>query len=292
MYPEWVAKVELLGEPGSYSLHALQHLLTLEINDAAAAVWQMCSREYSVEEIVDIFADGYQRQPAEMSEGVLQILNDFADHKLITLWHDRYHAEALANTAVEFHDISRPLLDALENYRHAVEDFFPQVPESPQTRFYDKKSLEMAKIMGAACPQEKINDGMILKEQELVREHLAAINTELDQLFPSPGAPRKNSGEVLYSGNSGICWHTNEGTPGRRIYCNWSEKDNENAFIYQDPVSGEIITLHEPAGWSLKFFYIAAPPVRLWHCVRAGGKRIALGFVDKQYEKIDRLGTV
>ena len=84
-------------------------------------------------------------------------------------------------------------------------------------------------------------------------------------------------------------WHTNEDKPGLRIYCTWAEKAGTNYFRYRDPDSGEIVTLPETQGWTVKSFYIPPRPRQLWHCLYAGSRRIAIGFADFEFQRIDQI---
>jgi hypothetical protein len=85
------------------------------------------------------------------------------------------------------------------------------------------------------------------------------------------------SGHCLYGPGGFMGWHTNEDHPGLRLYCIYSEESGKNFFRYQDPLSGELVTDAEEAGWSIRAFEINAERP-LWHCVYAGCRRLSVGF--------------
>ncbi len=71
-------------------------------------------------------------------------------------------------------------------------------------------------------------------------------------------------------------WHTNERTPGWRLYLTVADEPGRSIFRYRDPASGRITTVAD-ARWNARLFRItAAPP--LWHAIYSETHRFSIGY--------------
>lgn len=115
-------------------------------------------------------------------------------------------------------------------------------------------------------PRLRKNNRLNLLFRDVKEELSAAVGVDL--------IPRNST---LYLDNSaGMCWHTNIDVPGHRLYLIYNETD-KSVVKYENPESSDIIIVAEPKGWHIKFFDIPSD-IPLWHCVKAGGKRLSIGF--------------
>ena len=288
VYPVQDSHFKLKGESGSYQIHHTSTDWILSVNDIAATIWQLCSHEYTVEDIIDVLADIYGQPVKSMTDDVVSILNQFSEQHVIRLYVDQYPAGKVVDSGVTYHTIPQHLHDLLEDLRPLVKEFFPGRAKGSAPSL-DQELLQSVMKGGAARAIDGKHLDLKLINNDEINNLIQDIGKELDVVFKPLDVPRNNSGHMLYGGNSWMGWHTNEDFPGRRIYCNWSERDGENDFRYLDADSGEMIIKPEPAGWSMKSFYIPTPPQQLWHSINAGGKRIALGFAEFRYKRIESL---
>lgn len=80
------------------------------------------------------------------------------------------------------------------------------------------------------------------------------------------------SGSMWYPPRSYRLWHTNEDQPGWRMYVvdlddDFADGDETSFFRYQNPRSGEIVTLRERRR-IVRFFKAEQDPEKLfWHCI-------------------------
>ena len=278
----------LAGESGSYILKDSKRQSITQLNDMAASIWQLCNHEYSVQDIIDVFAEIYNKPSAEVSYDVVSVLESFGGQYLLQLFEDRYFKNEYSDNGVEYHEIPQRLHDSLESFRGLVNDFFPEKRKGPVPSL-GHDSLDAALKGDYAKPADKTYLDLKAQRIDGVKCLLLDIKSELELLFPTLGDQRSNSGRTIYGGNSWMGWHTNEDQPGRRIYLNWSEKNGENEFRYLDNQTDEVCIVPEPAGWSMKSFYIPPPPNQLWHCVQVGAKRIAIGFAELQFNQITKI---
>ncbi|MGK5550210.1 Nif11-like leader peptide family natural product precursor [Actinomadura kijaniata] len=91
----------------------------------------------------------------------------------------------------------------------------------------------------------------------------------LEKLF---GSEVRFSGSLWYPPNSYRLWHTNETQPGWRMYVidfdgPFADPGHTSFFRYQNPRTGEIVTLPERPR-IVRFFKAEQDPDRLfWHCI-------------------------
>ena len=277
--------VKLIGSPGSYQLSDSNRDLILDINDAAAMIWQLCGNENTVEYIIRNIVETYGQPYELITKDIASVLNQFCEQHVIRMYKDCYIEGTELDFGVTYHEIPSDLHDCLESYRLLVQGFFPGNDEGIVSPL-DYEALISA-MNNDVANAEVGGNALSLKFVKVdgVNNLIRKIIQKLDTNFAPLGVTKINTGRMLYGGNSFMGWHTNEDFPGRRIYCNWSENEGENDFRYLDTDSGEIIVQPEPAGWSMKSFYIPPLPQQLWHCINISGRRIALGFGEARYKK-------
>lgn len=84
------------------------------------------------------------------------------------------------------------------------------------------------------------------------------------------------SGRNWYPSNGYMGWHTNANVQGFRLYCSHTPVAGQSYFRYLDPVTGEIETSWDSAGWNFRCFRTDLEP--LWHCVYSQTDRISFGY--------------
>jgi hypothetical protein len=91
----------------------------------------------------------------------------------------------------------------------------------------------------------------------------------LEGLF---GSEVRFSGSLWYPPNSYRLWHTNETQPGWRMYvvdldADVADPEHTSFFRYQNPQTGDIVTLRERPR-IVRFFKAEQDPAKLfWHCI-------------------------
>ena len=93
---------------------------------------------------------------------------------------------------------------------------------------------------------------------------------------------RNNAVKMFYPKQGFMGWHHNANAAGYNILLSWSQKGT-GFFRYQDPLSKEIITIHDTPGWTCKVGYYGPwhQPDRIyWHCAHAvEEERFTLGYI-------------
>lgn len=84
------------------------------------------------------------------------------------------------------------------------------------------------------------------------------------------------SGRNWYPPNGYMGWHTNANVQGFRLYCSHTPVANQSFFRYLDPVTNQIETSWDTAGWNFRCFRTDLEP--LWHCVYSKTDRISFGY--------------
>lgn len=105
---------------------------------------------------------------------------------------------------------------------------------------------------------------------------------KLDQELLAWSGSRNNAVKMLYPKGGFMGWHHNANAPGYNILLSWSEK-GLGYFRYQDPITKEIVTMHDTPGWTCKVGYYGPwhEPDRIyWHCASAEHEeRFTLGYI-------------
>lgn len=83
------------------------------------------------------------------------------------------------------------------------------------------------------------------------------------------------SGHFFYPENGFMSWHTNDDSPGKRVYLTYTEFAGESFFKYFD--NGKIISDPDYEGWTCREF-ITGSETPCWHSVFASKPRISIGF--------------
>lgn len=124
--------------------------------------------------------------------------------------------------------------------------------------------------------------GVDLMSFQPPKESLRKALSKLDHDLLSWSGSRNNAVKMLYPKGGYMGWHHNANAPGYNILLSWS-KDGSGFFRYQDPITKEIITIHDTPGWTCKVGYYGkwSEPDRIyWHCASAEHEeRITLGYV-------------
>lgn len=115
-------------------------------------------------------------------------------------------------------------------------------------------------------PQQSLRDGIKRLDEELIAWS-GSRNSAVKMLYPKGG----------YMG-----WHHNANAAGYNLLLSWSEKGT-GYFRYQDPITKEIVTMHDTPGWTCKVGYYGRfdePTKMYWHCASAEHEeRITLGYI-------------
>lgn len=104
----------------------------------------------------------------------------------------------------------------------------------------------------------------------------------LDKDLIAWSGSRNNAVKMLYPKGGYMGWHHNANASGYNILLSWSEKGT-GYFRYQDPVTKDIVTMHDEPGWTCKVGYygkLTEPDRLYWHCANAEHEeRFTLGYV-------------
>jgi hypothetical protein len=86
----------------------------------------------------------------------------------------------------------------------------------------------------------------------------------------------KKSGHFWYPPGGFMGWHTNERSPGWRLYINYADEPGKSFFRYRDPASGAIVTKTDRR-WNVRLFKISSVDP-LWHAIYSQTNRFSLGY--------------
>jgi hypothetical protein len=104
----------------------------------------------------------------------------------------------------------------------------------------------------------------------------------LDQRLLTWSGSRNNAVKMLYPKGGYMGWHHNANASGYNILLSWSQ-EGKGFFRYQDPITKEIVTMHDSPGWTCKVGYYGAwhePSKIYWHCASAEHEeRFTLGYI-------------
>lgn len=267
---------------------------SFELNATGKLVWSLCKGNFNTNEIIDLVTEAYPDMDGNSDSQVISLVNKLAEHKLLRLYTlPEFESAApwdAETTFVYYHRPTPEMLWHLESVRQFVsglyEPFESQKSETrPEESSADALSIEelgLAKLQDANTARS-IGKGELEQYRHFTRSatfssHIKAIQNEIASLIPDIEANIRPSGHAYYHSKGYMGWHSNHKMPGTRVYCTWTEKDKTNFFRYEDPVSGDLVTHWEPAGWTIKSFQIPPSPYRLWHCIQADSHRFALGF--------------
>ena len=265
-----------------------------ELNPTGRLVWSLCKGSFRIDEIADLVAEAFPDSGENSSTQVASLIDKLAEHGLLQL-HTSSEFQSAApwnaqTTFVNYHRPTPEMLWHLEAIRQFVSGLY-QPFESVRAESREEKSIEdmlsTDELLLAKMQDANTSRGIGMDEHEHYRHiaqspsfesHQKAIMDEFKTLIPEIEENVYASGHAYYHTKGYMGWHSNHAIPGRRVYCTWTAKEKTNFFRYEDPVTGDIVTHWEPAGWTVKSFHIPESPYRLWHCIQADSHRFALGF--------------
>lgn len=104
-----------------------------------------------------------------------------------------------------------------------------------------------------------------------------------------------------YPENGYISWHNNANASGYNLIFTWSET-GDGEFEYIDPISKELVIIHDKPGWQAKAGYFGSWEEKdriIWHTARTRCKRITLSWIfditdtafDMQQEAIEDISS-
>tara|TARA_B100000214_G_C23845262_1_gene570749 strand:- start:300 stop:884 length:585 start_codon:yes stop_codon:yes gene_type:complete len=99
--------------------------------------------------------------------------------------------------------------------------------------------------------------------------------TTVSQYFNTPYVQLSNN--IIYPEFGYMGWHTNNSSPGYRLYLNYVKENDKSFFRYVDPETNEQVTSYDKTGWQARLFFISTKSL-FWHCVYAETSRVSLGF--------------
>lgn len=128
----------------------------------------------------------------------------------------------------------------------------------------------------------EVTHGIDLMKFKSPYESLQKALVKLDNELLAWSGSRNNAVKMLYPKGGFMGWHHNANAPGYNILLSWS-KDGTGYFRYQDPVTKEVVTMHDEPGWTCKVGYYGAwdqPNKIYWHCANAEHEeRLTLGYI-------------
>lgn len=253
-------------------------------------IWQLCDGTQSIEDIIEVVSSSYSLERNNAIDSIVPLLQYLHDEQcLVLLRRKPGFAPPPTPPLVNFFPLPATLLEPLEEYHRICEPFFPDAIDTDDTALNEEKLAQVIDKQPVRIPDcVAYRDTKSLGLTALA-PLLESIIQQIHYLVPVNTAKLVHSGHALYGAGGSMGWHTNEDLPGLLIYCTWAEKAGTNYFRYRDPDSGEIVTLHEPQGWTVKSFYIPPRPRQLWHCLYAGSRRLAIGFSEFEFQRTDRI---
>jgi len=125
-----------------------------------------------------------------------------------------------------------------------------------------------------------------------LKEINSKLDTDLDEWDEQKGYTVVNSSirrkmfdqkvlSVIYPASGYMSWHTNANDFGYNVLLTWSENGN-GFFRYQDPITKEIVTMHDKSGWNCKVGYYGKytePDKLFWHCCSTDELRISVAWI-------------
>lgn len=140
------------------------------------------------------------------------------------------------------------------------------------------KVMQNKKVDGFPEETHGIDLMRFVPPEEKLRTALRVLD---DELLAWSGS-RNNAVKMLYPKGGYMGWHHNANASGYNLLLSWS-KEGKGYFRYQDPITKEIVTMHDTPGWTCKAGYYGAwhEPNRIyWHCASAEHEeRFTLGYI-------------
>lgn len=103
--------------------------------------------------------------------------------------------------------------------------------------------------------------------------------TEIDTTVRSFICAKHSAIKMYYPAGGYIDWHTNANAYGYNVLFTYS-LTGEGAFLYQNPKTKEIVTLHDKPGWNMKVgLYDIHEGSPLWHAAWTDCERMTWGYI-------------
>lgn len=278
----WVE--ELQSSDAQLRLTNPKTLQSLDLNQSSKLIWTLCEGVHSTAQIIQQLCQAYPQQ-ANLEHEISEIIDALSNGNFLVFDGGR---DALEYTGgvVRKHQPNAELESALNE----IKDFLLtelKVFDAPEVDGDLEQSLNGEALLRAmlndADSARSNDDSKVVSYQRAMSIPLIADNVEraishLHRLLPEVESDIEISGNAIYLRGSHMGWHSNHSRSDGRIYCSWAERDEANFFRYQHPLSGEIVTDWEQAGWNIKSFTIPPRPYRFWHCIGAASVRLSIGF--------------
>lgn len=173
-------------------------------------------------------------------------------------------------------------LDALDKIDWKEEKYI-SISLDPNKQFTYDPDTELRRLMGMNLNHSHYAGAQPLPSTSNRSRHtrhfandvIRSIKYKLDKYYKKPTQHR---GTYSYHPGSRCGWHTNNNSPGKRIYFTWSEEDNKSFFKYLDNETDQIITKYDKKGWHINEFIIPKEGV-FWHYVGSETCRKSIGFL-------------
>ena len=126
-----------------------------------------------------------------------------------------------------------------------------------------------------------ISHGMDLNNNGSVSLEVNKFVTSIDQRLKPILSTGQSAVKMYYPENGFMHWHNNHNVPGYNILLSYTQ-NGKGWFRYRDPLTHEIVTMHDEPGWTAKVGYYGSneePDKIYWHCARAYEDRFTLGYV-------------
>lgn len=128
----------------------------------------------------------------------------------------------------------------------------------------------------------EITMGVDLNQWKPPQKEVQDALKKLDEDVMSWSASRSMAVKMLYPKGGYMGWHHNANAAGKNLLLSWS-KEGLGYFRYQDPITKEIVTMHDTPGWTAKVGYYGRfdePDKIYWHCANAHNEeRVTLGYI-------------
>lgn len=128
----------------------------------------------------------------------------------------------------------------------------------------------------------EITMGIDINQASVPFDSLKIALKKLDEELMAWTGVRNCAVKMLYPKGGFMGWHHNANASGKNLLISWSE-EGKGYFRYQNPITKEIVTMHDTPGWTCKVGYygtLKEPDKIYWHCASAEHeKRITLGYI-------------
>ncbi|MDH3690311.1 MAG: PqqD family peptide modification chaperone [Gammaproteobacteria bacterium] len=295
-YPERRSGLRLNRSEHCFSLVDQIGAQKMKLNQSAALIWELCDGERSVSEITMSLSNIYEVPLAKMLDDVVATLGAFDASDAMRYRLRQYVWRSSSESSrIQYLRISDGMLGLLEQFRALVFDGLRVERVTASDIDLGRAGLERAKansVSQSTQPKSGVLKFNHLYDHPKYSVLLARIEAGVREIVTDIETTLTVSLCAAYQPGGRMGWHTNDDNPGRRVYCTWAETDRSNFFRYEDPDNNAINTDWESRGWTIKTFYLPPKPDQLWHCIQANSLRLAIGFAEAQFTRVNRLPAV